>query len=87
MAFTPKSRDHRAHPAFKAGAMVKDKEDTAPLPVPSGTPVFAFANQAASMSPAVLPQNEDDDVLIGYGTALVSCVISLALGFSLGYGT
>jgi hypothetical protein len=89
-AFTPKNREHRtAHPAFKAGGMVKEKEESSSsVPVPGSTPAFAFANPAASMSPAVMPQHEEeDDEMIGYGTALVSCVISLALGFSLGYVT
>jgi hypothetical protein len=29
---------------------------------------------------------EDDDVVIGYGTGLVACIVSLALGYTLGYG-
>ena len=86
-AFAPKSREHRAHlPAFKAGGMVKEKQDESSS-VPGSAPAFAFANPAASMSPAVVQQEEDDEEIIGYGTALISCVISLALGFSLGYGT
>ena len=89
-AFTTKKIDPRTrpHPAFKTSATVakEPKDDATPAPVPG--PAFARTNTAASMAPAVYHEDdEDDDELIGYGTALVSCVISLALGFTLGYGT
>lgn len=32
-------------------------------------------------------QNTDDEELVSLSTALVSCLVSLALGFGLGYGT
>eukprot|EP00538_Stauroneis_constricta_P001520 CAMPEP_0119549638 /NCGR_PEP_ID=MMETSP1352-20130426/3292_1 /TAXON_ID=265584 /ORGANISM="Stauroneis constricta, Strain CCMP1120" /LENGTH=121 /DNA_ID=CAMNT_0007595235 /DNA_START=290 /DNA_END=655 /DNA_ORIENTATION=- len=35
----------------------------------------------------VNPDDVDDDVQIGYGTAIASCLLSIALGFGLGYGT
>mmetsp|Transcript_18351 Transcript_18351/g.42496 ORF Transcript_18351/g.42496 Transcript_18351/m.42496 type:complete len:124 (+) Transcript_18351:111-482(+) len=39
---------------------------------------------------ALAAQNEndwDDDTVVGYGTGIVACFVSLALGFSLGYVT
>ena len=43
------------------------------------------------MAPSIRPQQreeyEDDEELVGYATAVVSCVISLALGYTLGYAT
>jgi len=38
-----------------------------------------FAAQAAT--------TVDDATVIGYGAGLVACVVSLAVGFSIGYGT
>ena len=44
--------------------------------------VAAVATQAASTASAV-----DQGTLIGYGAGLVACVVSLAVGFAIGYGT
>uniref|UniRef100_A0A7S1D6W9 Uncharacterized protein n=1 Tax=Cyclophora tenuis TaxID=216820 RepID=A0A7S1D6W9_CYCTE len=52
-----------------------------------------FIKTAAPLGPqvaAVAAQYEedwDDDTVVGYGTGIVACVVSLALGFSLGYAT
>ena len=32
-------------------------------------------------------EDDDDDELMGLGTALITCALSLVIGFSLGYGT
>lgn len=32
-------------------------------------------------------ENFDDEVVVGYATALISCALTLAIGFGLGYGT
>lgn len=40
--------------------------------------VAPFAAQAATV---------DEGTVIGYGAGLVACVVSLAVGFSIGYGT
>lgn len=55
-------------------------------------PPFAFAQAAASMAPAEqhhhnhhAHQDWDDDMVVGYGTGIVACVVSLALGLTLGY--
>jgi hypothetical protein len=42
------------------------------------TAVAPFAAQAAEV---------DEATVIGYGAGLVACVVSLAVGFAIGYGT
>jgi hypothetical protein len=42
------------------------------------TAVAPFAAQAAEV---------DEATIIGYGAGLVACVVSLAVGFAIGYGT
>lgn len=42
------------------------------------TAIAPFAAQAAEI---------DEGVVIGYGAGLVACVVSLAVGFAIGYGT
>ena len=32
-------------------------------------------------------QEVDEGTIIGYGAGLVACVVSLAVGFAIGYGT
>lgn len=88
-AFTTTKLDPRSRPVFKTSSTVNKEKDTlTPSPVPRDTAAFGFSNTAASTAPAVYVEEDDDDEeLIGYGTALVSCVVSLALGFTLGYGT
>ena len=83
-------------------AMGKEREEPSSLPASGTSPAFALPhpgsmgvsmapavyNEGTSTSPAVYnEEDEDDDELFSYGTALVSCVVSLALGFTLGYGT
>jgi hypothetical protein len=53
---------------------------------PCYPPPFAIAQAAAAMSP-VQHIDQDDDLVMGYGTGVLACVVSLALGFSLGYVT
>lgn len=43
---------------------------------------------ATAMAPVVYRAvEEDEEDSVGIGTGLIACVVSLALGFSLGYGT
>lgn len=84
-AFTTKKRERR--PAFKS-APVSMEEQTASTSAAgsAGGPLFAMPSH--SMAPALMhPEAAEDELDIGYGTALVSCMLSLALGFGLGYGT
>ena len=48
----------------------------------------AIAMAALATSVAPLAANAvDEGVVIGYGAGLVACVVSLAVGFAIGYGT
>mmetsp|Transcript_12690 Transcript_12690/g.19124 ORF Transcript_12690/g.19124 Transcript_12690/m.19124 type:complete len:116 (-) Transcript_12690:333-680(-) len=48
----------------------------------------ALAAFTAAMAPlAANAQDVDEGAVIGYGAGLVACVVSLALGFAVGYGT
>ena len=48
----------------------------------------AVAMAAFATSVAPLAANAvDEGVVIGYGAGLVACVVSLAVGFAIGYGT
>lgn len=48
----------------------------------------AVAAFATAMAPfAAHAADVDEATVIGYGAGLVACVVSLAVGFSIGYGT
>ncbi len=48
----------------------------------------AVAAFATAMAPFAAQAAEvDEATVIGYGAGLVACVVSLAVGFSIGYGT
>lgn len=48
----------------------------------------AMAAFATAMAPFAAHAAEvDEATVIGYGAGLVACVVSLAVGFSIGYGT
>jgi len=47
----------------------------------------AVAAFATSMAPFAANAAVDESVVIGYGAGLVACVVSLAVGFAIGYGT
>ena len=85
-AFTTMKREP-TRPAFKT-ALANGNAAAAAAAVEHETPredqpVFAFKGQA--MVP-VQVVDVDDEAVVGYTTGLVACVVSLALGFSLGYG-
>jgi hypothetical protein len=96
-AFTTKKHD-RKRPAFK-GLNLKKDEDAQPTTTPhaaagpSNTAAFGVSSAAAQAGAVAYGpyyytvEEDDDDELIGFGTAVISCVLSLALGFGLGYGT
>jgi hypothetical protein len=98
-AFATKNRES-TRPAFKAALAGSSAAAAAAPAVQSSeqqevvvtreeqqqqqVPVFAFAGQA--MVPVHVVDYDDNEAVIGYTTGLVACVVSLALGFSLGYG-
>ena len=74
--------------AFTAQKQEKTSPSAAPFkkaPPSPAAPAYAFAPAQASTDNTSVAHEED--VEIGYATAIISCAISLALGFGLGYGT
>jgi len=51
----------------------------------SAAAIAAFATAVAPI--AAHAAEVDEGVIIGYGAGLVACVVSLAVGFAIGYGT
>ena len=85
-AFAPVAPTTRS-PSVKAikplAAVPKDSETSAKDQKAAAVAAFAtamapFAAQAADI---------DQGVVVGYGAGLVACVVSLAVGFAIGYGT
>ena len=63
--------------------------EQAPLEAAAGdSNAAALAAFATAMAPfAAHAADVDEGTVIGYGAGLVACVVSLAVGFSIGYGT
>jgi len=95
-AFSTKPKHERSkRPAFNMSQKNKD-EATAKVghqqkqtTTSTNTAAFGVHPAAAAVAYGSYAHSaeEDDDELIGYGTAVVSCLLSLVLGFGLGYGT
>eukprot|EP00521_Asterionellopsis_glacialis_P002662 CAMPEP_0195257338 /NCGR_PEP_ID=MMETSP0706-20130129/6758_1 /TAXON_ID=33640 /ORGANISM="Asterionellopsis glacialis, Strain CCMP134" /LENGTH=105 /DNA_ID=CAMNT_0040310525 /DNA_START=119 /DNA_END=436 /DNA_ORIENTATION=+ len=77
-----------ARPAFKSLSMSKQalEEKTTVEANPNTAAVAAFATAMAPFA-AHAEGAVDEATVIGYGAGLVACVVSLAVGFSIGYGT
>jgi hypothetical protein len=90
-AFTTKKREKR--PAFQSADVFKDrkeaKEEQMAPSTTSNAPTTMFALPPSTMAAAIpmMHQEAEDEVDVSYGVAMVTCVLSLALGFGLGYGT
>ena len=69
-------------PAFKAPAVMPKAEAKVE---PNAAAMAAFATAMAPI--AAHASDVDEATVIGYGAGLVACVVSLAVGFSIGYGT
>ena len=61
------------------------KESTETKDNQNAAAVAAFATAMAPF--AAHAADVDEGVVIGYGAGLVACVVSLAVGFAIGYGT
>ena len=86
MAFAPPAAQV-ARPAFKAALSMSQAplEEAAAEVMPNKAAIAAFAT---AMAPFVANAADvDEGTIIGYGAGLVACVVSLAVGFSIGYGT
>jgi len=69
---------------FKPAAVVPTVE-AKPAENKNAAAVAAFATAMAPF--AAQAAEVDEATVIGYGAGLVACVVSLAVGFSIGYGT
>jgi len=68
---------------FKPAAVVPKVEAK-----PENKNAAALAAFATAMAPFAAQATEiDEGTIIGYGAGLVACVVSLAVGFTIGYGT
>mmetsp|Transcript_18521 Transcript_18521/g.25679 ORF Transcript_18521/g.25679 Transcript_18521/m.25679 type:complete len:107 (-) Transcript_18521:73-393(-) len=78
-----------ARPAFKSLSMSKQalEEKTTVQANPNTAAVAAFATAMAPFAAHAEGAAVDEATVIGYGAGLVACVVSLAVGFSIGYGT
>jgi len=85
IAFVPPSAQ-LARPAFKAVLSMSQQslEESNIDFAPNQAAVAAFIT---AMAPLAANAAVDEGVIIGYGAGLVACVVSLAVGFSIGYGT
>jgi hypothetical protein len=71
--------------SFKPAAVVPTVEVEAQAQNKNAAAIAAFAT---AMAPFAAHATEvDEATVIGYGAGLVACVVSLAVGFSIGYGT
>ena len=85
-AFSTTKHD-RKRPAFKGKSAedhpyrqeVQPSSVTAPQQPPT---VAAFVNSAA-----LYYVDEEEEELVSVGLALISCVLTMAIGFGIGYGT
>ena len=82
--------DATTRPAF--GASSNNNIEPSPAPQQGTTnnvPALAFAGASVPVcnSNQAVADDVEDEVVIGYSVAIISCAISLALGFGLGYGT
>ena len=74
-----------SRPAVKPLAMNKLPEPVNDMKEKNTAALAAFATAMAPF--AAHADTVDEATVIGYGAGLVACVVSLAVGFAIGYGT
>eukprot|EP00568_Trieres_chinensis_P011002 CAMPEP_0183290418 /NCGR_PEP_ID=MMETSP0160_2-20130417/40_1 /TAXON_ID=2839 ORGANISM="Odontella Sinensis, Strain Grunow 1884" /NCGR_SAMPLE_ID=MMETSP0160_2 /ASSEMBLY_ACC=CAM_ASM_000250 /LENGTH=107 /DNA_ID=CAMNT_0025451011 /DNA_START=90 /DNA_END=413 /DNA_ORIENTATION=- len=77
-------------PAFKAAPLAMSPKEEAPIADKARNNAAAVAAFATALAPFAAVAEEaavDEATVIGYGAGLVACVVSLAVGFSIGSGT
>eukprot|EP00980_Cylindrotheca_fusiformis_P030425 scaffold24801_cov181-Cylindrotheca_fusiformis.AAC.3 len=72
-------------PALKSLSASKLPEPLSEMKDNNAAAVAAFATAMAPF--AANAEAIDEGTIIGYGAGLVACVVSLAVGFAIGYGT
>ena len=82
-AFAPTNQMATVRQTKPLAAVPKESETSA-----KDQNAAAVAAFATAMAPfAAHAADVDEGVVIGYGAGLVACVVSLAVGFAIGYGT
>jgi hypothetical protein len=84
-------RTNERRPAFSAAPLVEKEEiattNNSPAVVPGPSPSAIFALPPTAVSAALAAAYEEEETMdVSYGVAMVSCFLSLALGFGIGYG-
>mmetsp|Transcript_23479 Transcript_23479/g.46729 ORF Transcript_23479/g.46729 Transcript_23479/m.46729 type:complete len:103 (-) Transcript_23479:169-477(-) len=77
-------------PLAKAPTAFKPVSRLTPVEAPTSKPVpsAALAGAFTSLAPlAAHADTVDESQVIGLGVGLVACIVSLAVGFTIGYGT
>ena len=82
-AFAPAARPAFAKTTSLAMSKLSEPETVATKP--NAAAIAAFATAMAPL--AAYATDVDEGTVIGWGAGLVACVVSLAVGFSIGYGT
>lgn len=84
-AFAPAT----VRPAFKVTnmSMSKMSQEPAKMMHPNAAALVAFATAMAPLAAHATTEVDDLNTVIGLGVGLVACVVSLAVGFTIGYGT
>jgi len=84
-AFTTKKQEKRAVFGYQAVKSHEGREEASNTHVPVFTLPPSVVAASLPLQQFAFVEEEEEDV--PYGVALVSCMLSLALGFGLGYGT
>lgn len=80
-AFAPATPSRQV--TFKPASMTPE-----PVVQEKDSRAAALAAFATALAPIAAHATEvDEATIIGYGAGLVACVVSLAVGFAIGYGT
>ena len=83
-----KQRDNNNNGGQTSTALANTKAEEIARHVSNGKEAAAIAAFAAAMAPlAANAQDVGENDVIGLGVGLVATVVSLALGFAVGYGT
>jgi hypothetical protein len=84
-AFAPVNSPRQS---MKALSMSDNSKSPVEFKIEDEKKAAAFAAFTTALSPfAAHADAVDESVVIGYGAGLVACVVSLAVGFAIGYGT
>jgi hypothetical protein len=84
-AFAPVAQTKPAFHSALAASRIPEPVEKAQIDSKNAAAIAAFATALAPI--AAHATEVDEGVIIGYGAGLVACVVSLAVGFAIGYGT